>query len=765
MKRFYVLIIIVLALNISAISQNTFTLQTTTGLPCHYVNLTLTAANFPSTVGAVQLYINIDVDAVQLIGKINGVQSPSVNQNSSGQILIQWNNLTGADINGLFVTLVLHYDGGSTVLDIDDVYSQVFLYTDLENAIPVTFIDGGISEGSYTFNTYYVDKNSPAGNSGNGLSWASAFDQISDVNTLNLKPGEQVQIKPATYNEKFVIRSNAGYAVRPVLGVILSDTNKITFPETVTLSCVDLVNYPDQYYAYVYRSWDSNNGYYKVIEVNDAEHYVRVAGASFIPETGLANNKSKVTAAVGRPVIYKKDPAASESQRVIINDLSATSVAPADAIYIGYFTSGTGQTSADSCNWNIIEGIDINNTVSGLKGFHIQCSKYNVYSKGKIYCSAGTGATGVIITGNSSKRAYYNIIQDNEIYNTPNQGVFIGYPSSTTATNNYAYFNHIIDNNIYLTTGTLAKFNNAIKIQNFNEMNVIEGNNIHDMKILTGGNAAIYLGTNVDKTLIYSNILKNISKEASNTGINAAIMIDSESNKVNVFNNIIRNSVVGDSVYAFRINAKKHTGSNVSYNTIYKTDKAFYLQADTTGGFATDFGINNNIVDPNHTYFKHAGPANGLYTVTYNLFRTSPIGPYYGSDAGNIYGDPLYIDPLGSTIYGLILNGSSPAMDAGIPVINNTTDYFGEFRDNATPTMGAFENTMTCTWTGAISTDWHNYQNWSFQYVPQSDMTVVIPNVTNDPVISLNNVICKSLTLSTGASIRLVSPRTLTIND
>jgi hypothetical protein len=79
--------------------------------------------------------------------------------------------------------------------------------------------------------------------------------------------------------------------------------------------------------------------------------------------------------------------------------------------------------------------------------------------------------------------------------------------------------------------------------------------------------------------------------------------------------------------------------------------------------------------------------------------------------------------------------------------------------------MGAFENTMTCTWTGAVSTDWHNTGNWLFPYVPQNYMPVVIPNVTRDPVISLNNAVCKSVSLSTGASIRVVSPRTLTLSN
>jgi hypothetical protein len=41
----------------------------------------------------------------------------------------------------------------------------------------------------------------------------------------------------------------------------------------------------------------------------------------------------------------------------------------------------------------------------------------------------------------------------------------------------------------------------------------------------------------------------------------------------------------------------------------------------------------------------------------------------------------------------------------------------------------------TCTWTGAVDNNWHNASNWSGSVLPGSTDDVVIPNVTNDPVI------------------------------
>ena len=767
MKKSIILLITFLILGFQGINQTISIQSVTDGLPCHYINVSLTASDFPSNITSVYIVIDLDPNALQYVNRIfNGTLPSTGTQVGAGdnydQVIISWSSLTGISINGTLMTIVLHYDGGTTLMDGNELLTQIFTGTPPDEVLVTeSIIDGTVSEGSYIFNTYYVDYTNGS-DANNGLSWGNAFKTITRAANIPPKAGEQVIIKPNTYPEKVIIKSNAGYAVKPTPGVILSDTNKITFPGGANLACVNLTSYPGQYYAYVYRSWNSNNGYYKIIEVNDAQNYVRVEGASFIPETGVTNNRNMVSAAVGRPVIYKKDPTSLESQRVIVSAPVGTTQ---DAFYIG-IASGDGQTAADSCDWNIIEGIDINNTISGLKGLHIQCSHYNVFANGKVYCSAGTGGTGIIITGNNSsangRHAKYNIIQNNEIYNTPNIGVLIGYTTGSAQTNNYANFNHIIDNNFYLTTGTLAKFNNALRIESYNKANVIEGNNFHDIKILTQNNGALTLGARTDSTLIFNNILKNIGKEAANIGINAAVMIDSTSYKVHAFNNIIYNDdTVTNAVYAFRINGRAHNGSKVCFNTIYKIDNGFYLKDNAAG--TINFGIQNNIISPTLANFTNAGTS-GRFTVTYNLFRNAPGTPYE-SGTGNLIGDPQFIDPNGISMYGLMLQPTSPAMNSGISISGITKDYIGDNRNGSTPSRGAFENTMNCIWTGSTSTDWHTYQNWKYLIVPKSYTGVTIPNVTNDPVVSLNNATCKSVSLSSGAILLVAPPRTLTLNN
>jgi len=199
MKNIFSLIIIALVFHLNSFSQ-TLTLETdNTGLQCHYMFIDITASGFPANVAAISLYINVDGNVVQYVssqqtGSINGAL---LNQLGYNQIGLTWSNPSGEDINGNLLTLILHYDGGSSVLDWDQIYSSIAL-SDL-TPITVSYVDGGVSEGSYTFNTYYVDAARPS--SGNGLSWATAKKTITEVANLSLKPGEKVYIKSVVYNE------------------------------------------------------------------------------------------------------------------------------------------------------------------------------------------------------------------------------------------------------------------------------------------------------------------------------------------------------------------------------------------------------------------------------------------------------------------------------------------------------------------------------------------------------------------------------------
>ncbi len=69
------------------------------------------------------------------------------------------------------------------------------------------------------------------------------------------------------------------------------------------------------------------------------------------------------------------------------------------------------------------------------------------------------------------------------------------------------------------------------------------------------------------------------------------------------------------------------------------------------------------------------------------------------------------------------------------------------------------------TWTGIVSTDWDEPGNWNPICVPTADDDVIIPDVTNDPVISsTSTAVAKSVKVNTGAKLTINSSGSLTID-
>ena len=66
------------------------------------------------------------------------------------------------------------------------------------------------------------------------------------------------------------------------------------------------------------------------------------------------------------------------------------------------------------------------------------------------------------------------------------------------------------------------------------------------------------------------------------------------------------------------------------------------------------------------------------------------------------------------------------------------------------------------TWTGSVSTDWDNAGNWNTtgvtDRVPNSTDNVIIPNVSNDPVINIPGAVCGALTIESSGLLTSNNP-------
>ncbi len=83
----------------------------------------------------------------------------------------------------------------------------------------------------------------------------------------------------------------------------------------------------------------------------------------------------------------------------------------------------------------------------------------------------------------------------------------------------------------------------------------------------------------------------------------------------------------------------------------------------------------------------------------------------------------------------------------------------------ASPTLAA----TTCTWTGSSNSDWHTATNWDCGIVPGSSDTVIVPDVTNDPVLAATSQVLNLeiqsgtvITINAGFELILTGGGTLT---
>jgi surface protein len=74
---------------------------------------------------------------------------------------------------------------------------------------------------------------------------------------------------------------------------------------------------------------------------------------------------------------------------------------------------------------------------------------------------------------------------------------------------------------------------------------------------------------------------------------------------------------------------------------------------------------------------------------------------------------------------------------------------------------------LPLTWEGSESTDWNTTANWSCNTVPTITDNVLIPHVTNDPVVNLapaSSAVCNNLTIESGAVLTIPAGKALTVN-
>ncbi|MGQ7946089.1 hypothetical protein [Flavobacterium sp. WC2509] len=250
-------------------------------------------------------------------------------------------------------------------------------------------------------------------------------------------------------------------------------------------------------------------------------------------------------------------------------------------------------------------------------------------------------------------------------------------------------------------------------------------------------------------------------------------------------NTIVLSSAVGTDSQAVCVNTPI---TNITYTTTGATGATF---ANLPTGVSGSWAANVVIISGTPTV---AGAA-----LTYTVTLTGGCGSISATGTRTIIVNPLPTIPTASATAQpscLISTGtitvSDPAPATGIeytvtgisPVVAGVTNTTGIFsglaagtynvttsNTNTTCTSSASSTItinaiVTKTWLGG-TTDWNTASNWSPSSVPIATDCVIIPNVTNKPVISGTNeqFYANVLTVNTDSSLTVNSTNTLTVTD
>ncbi len=218
------------------------------------------------------------------------------------------------------------------------------------------------------------------------------------------------------------------------------------------------------------------------------------------------------------------------------------------------------------------------------------------------------------------------------------------------------------------------------------------------------------------------------------------------------------------------------------YNGTYTPCTQWYFSADAEASYNHPVLFPNFMLDPATIYTTSpAGPVPVIDSTHHDLPSGTDIDAFefawVWDNNQNRYGLALLfsvddddtltgLDESGGLdprmIYYSFMNGSSQEFSAypnedDIDALAVWKNSLNGTPTNPNPTWG------TKTWNGSVSNDWDNGLNWFPQGTPFDPEDVFIPLTNRKPVIRINGLDCRSVTIDPSADVILEAPNTFTI--
>lgn len=471
---------------------------------------------------------------------------------------------------------------------------------------------------------------------------------------------------------------------------------------------------------------------------------------------------------------------ATQSQSVEFNMTGAAVSSPAT---VSLITLGLANVASGTvvCSKNIVGGITVTGTgfarfrMIDVRGsvyqFTIKDNVFGNTTSNNIVNSTNAALTGIIsVSFNASDfeisgNTFRNFISNSAV---ATEGV-VGGIHVQAANNNLTSSNYLINNNIIQNlTSSCTKLNSIgcfgiTTIFTKPSNNIISGNQIERLigntsnfagrisainvtttalapcvvrknfinsLIATSGNSYSLIGiSHFAGQATYANNVIRIGLQEDGTALNGNHLltgISENGGSVDVLFNTVY--ITGSNTQGNNISiafSSTGTGTRNVLNNIFRNNRSntsannYAIWVNTMASFTSN---NNNLLADGTN--GNTGYLNGTARTTLSNWQAVS-----GTDAASIAQDPLFYAPDANTI-NLNINSASPSNNAGTnvsPANNISDDFRGIARSATTPDMGAFEmNVRTGFWSGVVSREWNNPDNWEDGTIPtiQTDVTI-----------------------------------------
>ena len=157
---------------------------------------------------------------------------------------------------------------------------------------------------------------------------------------------------------------------------------------------------------------------------------------------------------------------------------------------------------------------------------------------------------------------------------------------------------------------------------------------------------------------------------------------------------------------------------------------------------------------------------NGIAIDNVKLYGSKPLAPSFSwspTSGGNLFTDVAGATPYtGGSVSNVYVKPTPAQLLAGTDLNFTATASLSNGCSASAPVTVKIGPS---TWTGTVSNQWHNVNNWCSKTIPSASTIVEIPNgVSNFPVIT-TNAVAKNVIIKPGASLSIDAVGSLSVNS